>query len=201
MVVAGKDACRVSKPKRNAWMPLYVGDYLRDTARLSTEQHGAYFLLIMDYWVNGPLPDDDAALATIARLAPGPWKRARAAIAAFFQIKDGCWNHKRLDHERAKTFAITELRRMAGSSGADKRWGKPVANGMAKGLSELSQTPGQIDAPSQPQSQRIPSIESRPAPEAARLMGEPRPRAQSGTTSLSSAAQAMIRATLQKVAQ
>lgn len=195
----------MSKPKRNAWMPLYVGDYLRDTSRLSTEQHGAYFLLIMDYWVNGPLPDDDAALATIARLAPGPWRRMRAALEGFFQVKDGRWNHKRIDHERAKTFAITELRRMAGSSGAGKRWGKPVANGMAdgipNGISGRSQTPSQTDAPSQSPSQRIPSIESGPAREAARLTGEPRPRAQSGATTLSNAAQAMIRATLEKMAQ
>ena len=42
----------------------HIGDYLQDTTRLSTEQQGAYLLLIMDYWTNGPLPDDDAALAS-----------------------------------------------------------------------------------------------------------------------------------------
>jgi uncharacterized protein YdaU (DUF1376 family) len=33
-----------------AWMPLYVGDYPRDTRDLDALQHGACLLLIMHYW-------------------------------------------------------------------------------------------------------------------------------------------------------
>lgn len=68
----------MSKP--DIWMPLYIADYLADTTRLTTEQHGAYLLLIMDYWRNGPLPDDDGALSQITRMQPAAWKKNRVML-------------------------------------------------------------------------------------------------------------------------
>lgn len=109
--------------KKDAWMPFYVGDYLRDTSRLTTEQHGAYVLLILDYWVNGPLPDNDAALAPVVKMSASQWKRQRATIAAFFSIRDGKWHHKRIDAEREKTATISGVRQAAGGTGAEQRWG------------------------------------------------------------------------------
>ena len=49
-------------------MPLHVGDYLKETTHLDATLHGAYVLLIIDYWVKGSLPDDDVQLARIARM-------------------------------------------------------------------------------------------------------------------------------------
>jgi uncharacterized protein YdaU (DUF1376 family) len=80
-------------------MPLVIGDYLKDTSRLNAQQHGAYLLIIMDYWVNGPPPDDDAQLAKIAACDPQEWKRVRAKIARYFRIEDGVWRHKRIEQE------------------------------------------------------------------------------------------------------
>ena len=90
------------------WMPLYIADYLRDTAHLSATESGAYLHLIMAYWVAGKLPDDDRALARIARLTEKEWKTIRGVIAAFFQ--DG-WRHKRIDAELAKSIEISSKRR------------------------------------------------------------------------------------------
>jgi hypothetical protein len=73
----------VSRP----WMPLYVGDYLADTRRLSTLEHGAYLLLIMDYWQNGSIPDDDGALARIAGLTPKEWAKVKPAVLRLFEAK------------------------------------------------------------------------------------------------------------------
>jgi len=85
--------------KPDTWMPLVIGDYLKDTTRLTTEQHGAYLLLIMAYWVDGPPLDDDAELAAITRLDLRAWRKNRPKLVRFFRIEDGVWRHKRVDAE------------------------------------------------------------------------------------------------------
>jgi Uncharacterized protein conserved in bacteria len=111
-------------PKTDTWMPLFIGDYLKYTARLSTEQHGAYILLIMDYWTNGPPADDDEELAVITRLDLRSWRRHRPKIERYFRIEDGVWRHKRIDAElsaaQGKSDKAAEKARLA----AEARWNK-----------------------------------------------------------------------------
>jgi len=96
-------------------MPLYVGDYLADTRRLSTLEHGSYLLLIMDYWQNGSLPITDAALARIAGLSDKEWARAKWAIEPLFQPG---WRHKRIDAELARA----EEKSKAARASAEASW-------------------------------------------------------------------------------
>jgi len=100
------------------WIPFYVGDYLAKTGHLTTEQHGAYFLLILHYWANGGLPKDETQLMAIAKMEAGKWYSNRVAIAIFYQ-KD--WRHPRIDEELNKSKNISEKRALAGLKGA---WSK-----------------------------------------------------------------------------
>jgi uncharacterized protein YdaU (DUF1376 family) len=103
------------------WFPFYVGDYVRDTARLTTEGHGAYLLLMLDYWANGAPPDDDETLSSIARLSLDAWLKLRQKIAPFFQIADGKWMHKRIEKEREIAEEKHQKRVNAGKAGGEAK--------------------------------------------------------------------------------
>jgi uncharacterized protein YdaU (DUF1376 family) len=100
-----------------AWMPLYWGDYLRDTRDLSTLQHGAYLLLIGHYWQHGGLPADEHRLAAVAGLPLSTWRRISPAIAAKFRPD---WRHRRIDTEIAKVERVLMQRRVAGAKGGNR---------------------------------------------------------------------------------
>lgn len=114
----------MSEKKPDLWMPLYIADYLADTTRLTTEQHGAYMLLIMDYWRNGPPPDDDAVLTTITKMTPDAWSNARAMLAHMFRIENGCWRHKRIDDELEEAKTNKRRKSKQASDAAKARWSK-----------------------------------------------------------------------------
>lgn len=106
------------------WMPFYPADYLADTRRLTTEQHGAYLLLLMDNWVSGALPDDDAVLARVAGLDAERWAQVRPVIAGYFQIAEGQWVHARIEREREHAQAHAQASSERAKKAAASRWGK-----------------------------------------------------------------------------
>ncbi len=101
------------------WMPLYVADYLADTGHLTTEEHGAYMLLIMHYWRVGHLPDDDAQLARIVKLSPTKFLRIRNTLAGLFGEN---WVHHRINTELQDAENKYKKRVEAGRKGNDVRW-------------------------------------------------------------------------------
>jgi uncharacterized protein YdaU (DUF1376 family) len=115
------------------WMPLYVGDYLADTGRLTTEQHGAYLLLILDYRRNGALPDDDSILATTCRLSANAWSMHSPVLRRFFtKAEDGLLHHKRIDAEIAKAQINLDVSVTRARKGAEARWRKNASEHYSK---------------------------------------------------------------------
>lgn len=106
----------MSKARPDIWLPLYIGDYLADTAHLSTEQSGAYLHLLMHSWKSGPLPGDLDVLRRITRLSEDAWSNAWPMLKKFFMQNDsGNFVQGRLEIERAvwgakKTVSIEKAR-------------------------------------------------------------------------------------------
>lgn len=106
----------------SVWMPLYIGDYIKDTQRLSTVEHGAYLLLIMDYWTSGRIDDDDEILARITKLSEEKWRKIRGKIAPFFLTIDGQWTHPRIEQELLKSRQQKLEAKVKAAKGAAARW-------------------------------------------------------------------------------
>ncbi len=153
----------MSEWKPTAWLPFYVADYLGDTQHLSTEQHGAYLLLLYASWNRGgSLPDDDRVLQVITKLERKAWRAHRATIAEFFIIADGIWVQKRLVKELQKAMSTTHRRSEAGARGASRRWqgngkrdGPAVANAMANAMADDMANGSQIDTNSELRTQTM----------------------------------------------
>ena len=133
----------MSREKADIWMPIYIGDYLADTTRLTTEQHGAYFLLILDYWKSGRPPDDDAVLAQITRLSPHAWSIARAMLARFFSIENGEWIHHRIERELEAARGNAKRNTEKAQKAALARWknAQSIAPGIAPALLDECPSP------------------------------------------------------------
>lgn len=102
------------------FMQLYVGDYLADTLHLTTEQHGAYLLLLMTMWRAGAsLPNDPAKLARIARVSPKRWGQVWEGVAEFFDIEGDTITNRRLTKEHQKAVSISQERKQAGRKGGN----------------------------------------------------------------------------------
>jgi uncharacterized protein YdaU (DUF1376 family) len=107
--------------RTDTWMPFYVGDYLSATGRLTTEQHGAYLLLLLDYWKNGPPPNNDAVLAQIARMSAKAWSKSKPVLLSFFEERDGHLIQNRVERERERVAEVVEKRSKAGKASAAAR--------------------------------------------------------------------------------
>lgn len=103
-------------------MPIFIGDYLKDTQCLTAEEHGAYFLIMMELWVKGgeiPL----RTINRIARIDKAHWdSEVWPILQEFFVVNDGIVSQSRLTSELNKA---TNNRESAKANG--KKGGRPRA--------------------------------------------------------------------------
>lgn len=140
----------------DTWMPIYWGDYARDTGHLNNAGHGAYMMLIKHYWCSGePLSDDDNELWRIACCdSKKHWLKLRPGIVRLFVQISGKLSHKRIDREIEHAETITNAKAEAGKRGAEARWQKDGSR-----IAEPPVRQRQTDTPS-PSPSHLPTEES-----------------------------------------
>jgi len=106
------------------YMPLFVADYLADTRHLTPAQHGAYLLLIMNYWQTGkPLPNDDARLAKIVGMNKRDWAHNRVEVLEFFIEQENMLVHSRIAHELSRVADKSLKSKRAAQASVQRRFG------------------------------------------------------------------------------
>lgn len=133
------------------YMQLYVADYLADTMHLTTEEHGAYLLLIFNYWQTGrAIPK--SRLARIARLSNERWTDVEQALNEFFNDNGEAWVHERIERDLEAVHATQNQRSAAGKASAEARKNKNAAKQQQKGNARstpvekpLNENPTNID--------------------------------------------------------
>ena len=102
-----------------AYLPLYTGDYRRDTAHLDCAENGIYLLFLMHCWDSqGPVPLDERKQAGICGARSGSEVEAmRRILLEFFVRLDDGWYNRRMQREVERANAISIKRKSAGAKG------------------------------------------------------------------------------------
>ena len=113
------------------YMQLYIADYLADTMHLSAEEHGAYLLLMVNYWQTGkPIPKN--RLAKIARLTNERWADVEPSLQEFFCDNGEEWVHLRIEEDLASVREKLTKKSAAGKASVQARRSRKEADVQTK---------------------------------------------------------------------
>ncbi|HAW0843707.1 TPA: DUF1376 domain-containing protein [Escherichia coli] len=113
------------------YMQLYIADYLADTMHLSAEEHGAYLLLMFNYWQTGkPIPKN--RLAKIARLTNERWADVEPPLQEFFCDNGEEWVHLRIEEDLASVREKLTKKSAAGKASVQARRSRKEADVQTK---------------------------------------------------------------------
>ncbi|WP_249415098.1 DUF1376 domain-containing protein [Enterobacter sp. RHBSTW-00994] len=114
------------------YMQLYIADYLADTMHLSTEEHGAYLLLMFNYWQTGrPIPKN--RLSKIARLSNDRWDAVEPSLKEFFNDSGTEWVQERIERDLEAVKNSISQKSAAGKASAQARRAKRGTNNQRDG--------------------------------------------------------------------
>jgi len=98
-------------------LPLQTEKFLADTRHLTTQQVGAYMLMLMMAWrqEDNSLPNDDEYLARITGLGKKTWEKNKGTLLEFWKLKvNNRWSQKKLDDVK---FFVQQKRKQNSQAG------------------------------------------------------------------------------------
>ena len=115
-----------SKDDVSIWMPIYIGDILAMTTRLTTEQVGGLYLLMMDYWKNGVIPNDVKIIGAITGLSSSKVKAFIKTITniGIFSIENDELFSAYLDDKKSQATDNKNSKSEKAQKAAQARWNK-----------------------------------------------------------------------------
>ena len=127
--------------------PVHVSDFLlsEHVAKMTTEQIGAYFLLLLHGWStpDGSIPDDTKTLAGYARMTPIRWRKIETEILLCYESRNGRLYNSRLTEEldRISEFKKRQQERIAA------RWDVKKEPNEQTPAENISEAPAATSAP------------------------------------------------------
>ena len=107
------------KKKKPIWMPLYIAEFIADTASLTAVQGWAYINLLCAMWrsEDGTLPNDADKLARVGKVHPPRRAKVWEAIKTLFDVDGDRVTSKPLQAELGKANAMIVSRQAAARVG------------------------------------------------------------------------------------
>lgn len=123
-------------------MPMYWDAYLADTTHFSTEEHGAYLLLLAAMWRrDGTVPDADKDNARITGLTVRKWKAFKVRLGTMIIIENGHITQQNLQKIWKKTQEKIQKNAANGSLGGKAKSNKINKLDQANATKTLKRNP------------------------------------------------------------
>jgi uncharacterized protein YdaU (DUF1376 family) len=105
----------------------HPAEYLADTPHLTTEQHGAYLLLLINYWQRGKaLDNSNERLSHVVKMPLDKWLEVKDSLAEYFEVDGDSWTHGRMEFDLQLVQAKSIMASYAGRKSGEARKGTTV---------------------------------------------------------------------------